>query len=132
MSTKQIQARIARIRAEQEFEKLTGDPARQRAAAEARKAKERKARAVKIVAAIANAAGSIPVETLNVGVDPKQYKDKESYDKAVKKQRDKIKEMQKPIAAAGKILNEYSKIQQGVIIPGKTGTSDLYLSNKLS
>lgn len=134
MTTRQIQARNNRIKAEQEFERLTGEPARARARAEAELKAKKRARNLKIAGTVATVVGTMSAEQMARQLTSRpDNMSKEDFNKLVKKNKAAIEALQMPIGTAGKIMTEFSKVQQSglykedVYIPGMTGNAEQLL-----
>lgn len=129
MSTAQIKARTARIAAENEFERVTGEPIRnrektqrERAAAIEKAKRDKVAKRVKMVSEFAKATASLPLEdVLKFEGDQKQ----------VEETKKKVKQARTAVGASMKYVDIYanniSQNEKEVFIPGLTGTSETYL-----
>ena len=131
MTTAQIRARTARIQAEQDFERVTGEPIRNRQKAEqertaaAEKAKRDKiAKRVKLVSEVAKATASLPLEEVL------RFEGGKDQVEATKK---KVKQGRTAVAASMKFVDVYAnsitQSDNDVFIPGLTGSSETYLQH---
>lgn len=122
MSTKQLQARVNRLRAEKEFRKLAYEDEKARVEKAKKEKAEKRKRNLKIASAvITTAANNLPVEKL-IKLDKSKFSTNEAYQKAYKKELERLGMLKTSGKSIGEFLGKMA--QSDVYIPGKSNPND--------